>query len=357
MIAEASLVQTRAVGAPLAELARDSMQRVGSHLEMDLLGTTDPHDVASAIAATCRPLGDVHEAHFYEAGVGLVVGLQLDSDMAVVVKLHRFNASVRRLTACVEVQAHLHEAGMPAPRPLLPVVPVGSGLATVEELRAGAEADGRDPAVRRAMAIELHRFIRAARPLAPGVALDPLWLPASPYDPLWATPHDLRFDFEATAGGAEWIDDLARAAFERRRRDGGEAVIGHVDWRVQNLAFDGDHVVAIYDWDSLALVSEPAIVGQAAGGFPIDWRAGHADPPPTVEEMRAFVADYERARGTAFTPRELDALDAANLAMIAYGARTQHSDQLLRPDLGDNSEIGWPRLLRERGERCFGTDT
>ena len=44
-------------------------------------------------------------------------------------------------------------------------------------------------------------------------------------------------------------------------------------------------------------------------------------------------------------------LDAANLAMIAYAARCQHSDQLLRPDLGDNAAIGWPRLLRERGER------
>ena len=68
--------------------------------------------------------------------------------------------------------------------------------------------------------------------------------------------------------------------------------------------------------------------------------------------MRAFVADYERARGTPFAPSELDALDAANLAMIAYGARCQHSDQLLRPDLGDNVAIGWPRLLRG-GEHCL----
>ena len=97
---------------------------------------------------------------------------------------------------------------------------------------------------------ELHRFIEAARSLARDIALDPLWLPASADDPLWATPHDLRFDFEATAAGAEWIDDLAHLANERRRRDDGEDVIGHVDWRVQNLAFEGTRVVAIYDWDS-----------------------------------------------------------------------------------------------------------
>ena len=69
--------------------------------------------------------------------------------------------------------------------------------------------------------------------------------------------------------------------------------------------------------------------------------------------MRAFVGDYERARGAPFAPSELDALDAANLAMIAYGARCQHSDQLLRPDLGDNVAIGWPRLLPPRGEHCL----
>ena len=342
------------MGAALADLAADSMRRVGSHLEMDLLGTTEPDTVATAIVSTCETLGKLQEAVFYEAGVGLVVGLRLEDGREVVVKLHRFNATAERLTVCLEVQAHLNHAGLPAPQPLLPVVPIGSGLATVEELRVGTTADGRDPAVRRSMAIELHRFIEAARPFARDVALEPLWLPASPDDPLWATPHDLRFDFAATAGGAAWIDDLARVALERRRDDAGEIVIGHVDWRVQNLAFDGDLVIAIYDWDSLALVSEPAIVGQAAGGFPIDWRAGHPDPPPTVDEMRAFVADYERARGASFNPSELEALDAANLAMIAYGARCQHSDQLLRPDLGDNAAIGWPRLLRERGEHCFG---
>ncbi|MET0904049.1 MAG: hypothetical protein ABWZ52_12475 [Acidimicrobiales bacterium] len=343
------------MGAPLVDLAARSMSLVGAHLELDLLGTTDPDEVASAIAAACRPLGEVHEGRFYEVGVGLVVGVQLDSDMAVVFKLHWFNATSERLTACLEVQAHLHDAGLPAPRPLLPVLAIGSGFATVEELRTGAIADGRDPLVRRALATELHRLVEAARPLGRDVALDPLWLPASADDPLWATPHDLRFDFEATAAGAEWIDELAKAANERRRRDDGDLVIGHLDWRVQNLAFEGTRVVAIYDWDSLGLASEPAIVGQAAGGFPIDWRAGHPDPPPTVDEMRAFVGDYERARGAPFTATELDALDAANLTMIAYGARCQHSDQQLRPDLGDNRAIGWPRLLRERGERCFDT--
>lgn len=38
-------------------------------------------------------------------------------------------------------------------------------------------------------------------------------------------------------------------------------VVGHPDWRVQNLAFAGDRVSAVYDWDSVGLVPEPALVG------------------------------------------------------------------------------------------------
>ena len=108
------------------------------------------------------------------------------------------------------------------------------------------------------------------------------------------------------AAGAEWIDDLGRGALRAppRADDARRSSIGHVDWRVQNLAFDGQpgrrHL-------RLGLArrsaSEPAIVGQAAGGFPIDWRA--RPPRPAADRSTRcarFVADYERARGTPFAP-------------------------------------------------------
>ena len=153
--------------------------------------------------------------------------------------------------------------------------------------------------------------------------------------------------------------DFEATPWRRRRRlraasphRGGDQ-IGHFDWRVQNLAFRDGEIVAIYDWDSLATAPEPVIVGNAAGGFCIDWEAADEDPPPTVEEMFAFVADYESARGRPFDADEREALDAANLAMVAYGARCQHSDLYLQPEFGDTSAIGWLRLLRDRGDRCF----
>ena len=139
---------------PPADLARDSMQQVGSDLEADLLATSDAEAVGAALASVCAPLGEVREGLFDEAGVGLVAGLRLADDRRVVVKVHRHHATTARLTACLEVQRHLHDAGLPTPRPLLPVTPLGSGLATVEELVAGEAADGRRPTVRRSLAIE-----------------------------------------------------------------------------------------------------------------------------------------------------------------------------------------------------------
>jgi len=338
----------------VAGLAAESMARVGHHLEERMLGTSDAHAVESSLAELCAPLGRVRGGLFYEAGVGLVVGLRLDDDREVVVKLHWWNARPERLTACLAVQAHLHDVGLPAPRPLLPVTPIGAALATVEELRAGGMAEGHRPEARTAMAIELHRLMDAARSLATPSALEPVWCQTAPDAPLFPTPHDTRFDFTASSAGAEWIDDLGRAGYERlRQADPLPLVVGHTDWRVQNLAFDGDRIVAIYDWDSVAIAPEPVFVGNAAAVFPTDWRVHHPDPPPTVDEMHAFVSDYEAARGEPFSPAEREVLDAANLAGLAYTARCQHSDIVLRPEMGDSSHIGWLRLLRERGDRCF----
>jgi len=130
-------------------------------------------------------------------------------------------------------------------------------------------------------------------------------------------------------------------------------VIGHFDWRVENLAFSGSRIAAIYDWDSLGLAPEPVVVGSAAGQFCADWASGETDPLPTIPDMAAFVHDYEDARSVAFTPAEREVLDAANLALVAYGARCQHSDLRHHPEIGGTDTSGFLRLLRERGEQAL----
>jgi len=68
------------------------------------------------------------------------------------------------------------------------------------------------------------------------------------------------FDFEKTAGGAEWIDAFARRARQAEAHDGLPS-LGHADWRVEHLRFDKPKIVATYDWDSLALRTETELVG------------------------------------------------------------------------------------------------
>ena len=267
--------------------------------------------------------------------------------------MHRWNVSVERLRAVQAVQRHLHGIGLPAPRPLAPPTPLGTGLATAEEFLPGDRANGREPGVRRIIAAGLHDLIVGARALVGSVDVGAPLMIRRPGEPLWPVPHDLRFDFAATAAGAEWIDELATIARGRLAGEHASPVIGHFDWRVENLAFAGSDVAANYDWDSLAAASEAIVVGNTAGQFCIDWAAREADPTPTLADMAAFVDDYEHVRGAAFTADERDMLDAANLALIAYGARCQHSDLTKHPEVGGAAGNRWQRLLRERGERAL----
>ena len=71
--------------------------------------------------------------------------------------------------------------------------------------------------------------------------------------------------------------------------------------------------------------------------------------------MAAFVVDYEQARGALFTPHELELVDAANLALIAYGARCQHSDRTRHPEIGGTEANLWLGLLRQRVEQSLAT--
>jgi hypothetical protein len=340
----------------LAALIAQSHARWMPQVVEAVLGTNDPGAVAAALTqGVAAALGaPVVTALFYEPGVGIVAGLGLPDGRAVVAKVHRTDlASAERLAAIARVQAHLARSRVPAPMPLAGPIALGDGWLTIEELRAGDPADGYDPAVRQRMAAALHDLVDAARPLAGDRRLGP-WLGEAVIDGLWPQPHDLRFDLPGTGAGAAWIDDAARRARGVLMASPAPEVVGHLDWRVQNLAFARDGVSAIYDWDSIALVAEAALVGSASVIHPIDWRLAKPDPLPDLAQLDGFVADYETARGAPFGEDERALLAAAQRWVAGYGARCQHSDDVLGlfPEV-DHSR-GWPRLLRDllsRGSR------
>jgi hypothetical protein len=258
----------------------------------------------------------LQDEEFVAVGVGTVFGLRLCDGRRVVVKVHRAGTDPARLRAALTVQRHLAEQGFPCPLPL-----TQAGLVVAETLLdRGTAGDPHEPALRRSMASALAQLVDLCRPLGGlgGLACKP-----GPADGLWGTPHDDRFDFEATAAGAEWIDELAREA--RRCLDAGAAVVGHTDWRAENMRFENGSVSAVYDWESVARSPEPVIVGAAAHYFPSDFRFEGRRQIPTCDEALAFVADYEAARGAAFTGDELRSVRAALVDAMAYTARCEHS--------------------------------
>jgi hypothetical protein len=213
------------------------------------------------------------------------------------------------------VQTALFQQGFPAPRPLRLV-----GTTTVDEwIDAGSFRDGHDPDVRAAMAGTLARLVELAtasgeRPHRPFLR---------PEGAVWPRPHNALFDFEATAAGAERIDEIGRRSLLPRV---GREVVGHTDWAAKHLRFDDDlRVTAVYDWD-LTVETEPVVAGTAAASFTYTEELDHPVRRwPTPEESLAFLDDYERARGGPFDAEERRAAEAAAVYLIGYAARCHHA--------------------------------
>lgn len=300
----------------------------------DVFEDIDPSAMAVALDQFCeRALGSgIEQSEFFDASVGSVHGLRLRDGRRVVVKVHGRMAAVSFLSAVRTVQRHLYVRGFPAPEPLVPPALFGNGTVVAEALLdRGEHVDAHEPKVRRAMASELARFIASCRPL---VGLRDLGhhLMVVADGQLWPTPHDGRFDFEATGAGAEWVDAVARTARRLRDRgDGaGDRVVGHSDWRVQNMRFEHGRLSAVYDWDSVVIEREPVLVGAAAHGFTANYAAqGPWQQRPTLAESVAFVNDYEAARAAPFSGPERQVARASLVYTMAYAARCEHSDAQL----------------------------
>lgn len=297
----------------------------GRTLARSILGTDDEDAFLTDVTAFCnRHLeSEVVETLFCDVSIGVVVGVLLHDGRRVVMKVHGPRKAPEYLGATRRVQQHLHERGFPAPRPLVGPEPFRIGHAVVDEhVAGGQEADPHRPAVRREMAATLARLVTLGTPVGDDLLTQRKWPPLS--HGLWPPPHDPHFDFQATAGGAEWIDRFAERARAGGSEIAGEPVVGHVDWRAGNMRFRDGRVHVVFDWDSLALDQETAIVGGAAGGFPL---AGSLPIPrvPEPEEVAGFVDDYESACPRPFSTLERRAIGAAGVYQMAYTSRCEHS--------------------------------
>jgi len=296
-------------------------------VELAIFGHSDPARIAAALDDLCaEALGSrAAGALFYNSSIAAVAGLELCDGRRVVVKAHQPDQSASTLAELARMQAHVARAMRLAPRSLAGPLPFAHGLATIEDHDArGVAADAHDPDVRRAIAAALHDVVELLAPLVPGSRLPDHLLFARAGDALWPRPHSRLFDFEATRAGAEQIDALAAAA-RAALSPSGRSVLGHGDWRVEHLRFAGGRVVLAYDWQSVCRCEEAALAGFAAHAFCADWSGSDPRQAPTFAEARAFVADYEGARGAPFNGDERRLCGAAFAYSVAYTTRCGHA--------------------------------
>ncbi len=308
-------------------------------IERDVLGTDSPGEVAHLFERFCverlaaRPEG----ALFYVASAGCVLGVHLESGDDVVIKAYQRRWSSPLLSAVQRSQERVADGGIPCPRPRLGPTQFAAdrpNLALVETwiadpgMHPGRSASEREVSARGlSLQIALCLHLDGVEALAS----HPL---RTPDERLYPEPHSPLFDFDATAAGAAWIDDLARLALLARDQDDSAAVVAHTDWSARNVRFDEERLLAVYDWDSLALVRESTALGQAAMTWSVTADPGGTEFPDS-DDVLAFIHDYQRARSRPLTTVQLRAARAAALYTLAYTARCEHSldvQGIARPD-------------------------
>lgn len=329
----------------LADLIADHLAKwETASVEEGVFFTSDAGAVAAYVEQFCsEQFGtEVASGLFYGSSAGCVAGLELAGGRRVVVKAYQARWGERFLGSVRRVQEHLAGSGFPCPRPLVGPAVIGPASAMAEgflddsgmrTLSTGSEM--------RASATSLATQIETCRKLSEPALVDhPLQVQPGR---LYPEPHNPLFDFSLNASAALWIDELAAAAKSVRDADTSPPVIAHTDWSARNIRLVEDHLVAAYDWDSLALVAETVAVGQAAA----TWRStGEADDPiaPGPEEVRAYIAAYEESSGRAFSPEHIRASMAAALWVLAYTARCEHAAEAVT---GRKVERGRARLAAD----------
>jgi hypothetical protein len=275
-----------------------------------IFGTTDPDAIWADVLTMCP---EAVECFLFESSVGALLGLVVRGGDRVALKVHRA-ATAERLAAMQQVQEHLWRYGFPCPRPL-----GVRGRGTLEEWRDdGDRRDAHEPEARRALAQLLVRLVTLTRAVRSAVDLPP-FLPRAG-GPLWPEPHNVLFDFGATAAGADWIDEIAQDAKAKRDEGNGDVVIAHHDWTAKHVRWAGIKATVAYDWDSMSIGHEPVFVGEAASHFTYD-----VEPLPSVDEALMFIADYERSRPSPFTRGEQATAAAAAVYARAYTTRCVHA--------------------------------
>lgn len=291
--------------------------------ERAVFGDLNPDDIVDALEVACeRSLGSsLRDGFLYQVSAGVVIGLELMDGRRVIFKGYQQRWTPTFLVAVKRVQRSLHAAGFPCPQPLDVEVLVGVAVMLAESVLPDPGVGPASARSRSQLATGLVELVERCRPIdEPGLAEHPL---RRPFHGAFPEPHSPIFDFGATRDGAEWIEDIALRTRAIIDADTSPPVIAHTDWSLRNVRVDAARVVAVYDWDSLALLRESEAVALAAATWSKTGQPN--DPTPTLVEIDLYADDYETRRGHPFKPVQRRAIRAAAIASMAYTARCEHA--------------------------------
>ena len=263
---------------------------------------------------------------FAEKSVGAVFGVELEDGDRVVLKVFSPRFSRAELSAMERIRQHVLTRGFPAIRArteLFQSEPGGMWAAIYDYVECPI-VDAHQLEVR----AELARTLAQLSGILEHV--DPDGLPVSPTigAALWPPSHRSYVDNTTLRPETAWIDARGRAAQAIVRAAGLPLMPAYLDWGVTNVRTRDARLVAVLDWDSLHAASEADLVGRNAAIFTAHWTSRWR-LTPTRDEARAFVQEYEVARGRRFDAAERRVVAAsadyviAQIARLSYAPGTQ----------------------------------
>ncbi|HET6874301.1 MAG TPA: phosphotransferase [Acidimicrobiales bacterium] len=270
----------------VAEVLAERCRRGLTAMELACFGTERPEEIIDLVSAFVgSPNGWEPRVILYSVSIGVVVGLELEDGEKVVVTAFPPYHDAGFLEAADGVRRRLLAGGYPAPAPRGGVRRLGKGLGWVEDwLEAPAAQPPASVVV--PLARELARLVELCRQVQPSDALRRSWQSFEGAVGIWRRPLRPGMDPYGVPGKA-WVEAIARAGRADAEACPGPELVGHVDWRPDNVRFAPDKgLAAVYDWDSIQLTHLVHLLAGACTGLRPDG-------------MAAFLQAHDEATGTA----------------------------------------------------------
>ena len=228
--------------------------------------------------------------------------------------IHRHTLSLADEFAVIEAA---YEAGVNVPRPIRYIADLDGREAFVME-RIHGETIGRR--IVRMEPVPPRLPLELAEELAKIHAIPPARLPflgETSMDRLVEELDETGEPHPAIELGLWWLRENRPHLYPSGR----EPVVVHGDFRIGNVAVDGNGLVGVLDWE-FAHLDDPA--RDLAFGLVRAWRFGRDDLRlGGIGEVEPYLERYNELTGRAITPEELDYWEVAGNVAWAIGCVTQ----------------------------------